>query len=297
MLKENINDFFFFTTLAHEASFTKAAAKLGLSQSALSHAIKSLENRLEIRLFNRTTRSVSLTDAGERLLQMLEPLFNELEDELQLLRNDNNKPSGTIRISSSDFATKDVLWPVIKEFARKYPDIHIEINSDNRLTDIVSERFDAGVRSGDQVAKDMIAVRISPDIRFAVVCAPEYLQDKAIPQSPEELVNYSCINLRLNTQGGLYAWEFKKDNKTMNVRVKGAFTFNTSAQMLEAALDGFGFAFVPEPAAMPYIRDGRLISVLQEWCPKENGLYLYYPSRHQHKIAFRLLVDALRYSE
>lgn len=295
MLKENLNDFLFFMVLAREGSFTKASAILGMSQSALSHAIKALEHRLQLRLFNRTTRSVSLTDAGERLLQMVEPKFSTLEDELHELSEDYNKPTGSIRISSPDYASQHIVWPAVKRFAKAYPDINVEINIENRMTDIVAERYDAGVRLGDQVAKDMVAVRISADMRLLVVCSPSYLADKSMPSEPDDLTSHECINLRLNTNGGLYAWEFEKQGKVAKVRVKGQLAFNTTNQMLEAALDSFGFAYLPDDLVKTHIESGRLICVLDDWCPVNTGFHLYYPSRRQHKVAFTLFVDALRY--
>ena len=294
MLKENINDFMFFMVLARESSFTKAAAQLGVSQSALSHAIKGLETRMGIRLFNRTTRSVALTDSGERLLRMLDPRFSELESELLQLKNENSQPVGSIRLSASDSVADLLLWPVVKEFCRQYPEIHIEINAENRLTDIVSERFDAGVRIGNQIAKDMIAVKISPPVRFAIVGSPAYLEGKYPPETPSDLLYHQCINLHLNTLGGIYAWEFEKEGQAQNVRVKGQLTFNSSRQLLQAALEGFGFAYITEQLAAPYLASGELIRVLNDWCPTLEPFYLYYPSRHQHKEAFRLFVEALR---
>lgn len=295
MLKENMNDFLFFIVLAREESFTKAAAQLGISQSALSHAIKGLETRMNIRLFNRTTRSCALTEAGERLFKMVTPRFMELEDELAQLKNEYNEPVGTIRITASDSIAETLLWPAVKRFSQKYPAIQIEINAENRLTDIVAERFDAGVRMGDQIDKDMVAVKISHEVRFAVVCSPEYLQNKAKPLHPTDLLDHECINLRLNSLGGNYAWEFSKDDKAVNVRVKGRFTFNTTRQLLTAALDGFGFAYLSDTLVEPYLKTGQLIRVLEDWCPPQPPFYLYYPSRHQHREAFRLFMEELRY--
>jgi Transcriptional regulator len=295
MLKENLNDFLFFIALAQEESFTKASAKLGMSQSALSHAIKALEQRLQLRLFDRTTRSVSLTGAGARLLQIVEPRMNDMEAELQILNEEYNKPAGTIRITASDYATETIIWPVVKRFASEYPDISVEINIENKLIDIVAERFDAGIRFGDQVAKDMIAVRISPDIRFVVVCTPTYLKDKNIPITPEDLLKHQCINMRLNATGGLYAWEFERDGKNTKIRVNGQFAFNSPIQVLEAALDDFGFACLPDNLVKTHLDSGRLIAVLGDWCPLNPGLFLYYPNRLQHKFAFSLFLDAVRW--
>lgn len=295
MLKENINEFLLFIALAQEGSFTKAAAKLGMSQSALSHAIKALEERIKLRLFNRTTRSVSLSDAGERLLTIIEPRFTEIENELQLLKEDYHKAAGNIRLSSSDYATQYIIWPVVKQFAKEYPDIKVEINVENKLTDIVAERYDAGVRFGDQVAKDMIAVRISPDIRFLIVCTPAYLEGKSEPLIPDDLLKHQCINMRLNSNGGMYAWEFERDGKNSKLRVNGQFAFNSPNQVLDATLDNFGFAYLPDTMVNKYLEAGQLVSVLKEWSPLTPGLHLYYPSRRQHKLAFMLLLKALHY--
>ena len=295
MLKENINEFLLFIALAQEGSFTKAAAKLGMSQSALSHAIKALEERIKLRLFNRTTRSVSLSDAGERLLAIIEPRFTEIEDELQLLNEDYHKAAGNIRLSSSDYATQYIIWPVVKQFAKEYPDIKVEINVENKLTDIVAERYDAGVRFGDQVAKDMIAVRISPDIRFLIVCTPAYLEGKSEPLIPDDLLKHQCINMRLNSNGGMYTWEFERDGKSSKLRVNGQFAFNSPNQVLDATLDNFGFAYLPDTMVNKYLEADQLVCVLKEWSPLTPGLHLYYPSRRQHKLAFMLLLKALHY--
>ncbi len=297
MLRENINDFLFFIVLAREGSFTKAAAQLGISQSALSHAIKALESRMDIRLFNRTTRSMSLTDAGERLLNILSPRFNEIEAELNQLKKEYHQPVGSIRISVSDSVSETLMWPAVKQFCTKYPEINVEINAENRLTDIVAERFDAGVRMGDQIAQDMIAVKISPEVHFAVVCSPAYLKNRNAPQIPADLLEHECINLRLNSFGANYVWEFNKDDVQTNIRVKGQFTFNTTHQLINAALDGFGFIYILEMQAEPYIANNQLVRVLENWCSPQAPFYLYYPSRHQHREAFKLFVDELRYIE
>lgn len=295
MLEENINRFVLFIVLAQEKSFTKAAARLGISRSALSHSINSLEDRVELRLFNRTTRSVSLSDAGEKLFQILEPRFNEIENELQTLKEEYHQAKGTIRISASDYATEAVLWPKLKLFAKKYPQIQVEVNIENRLTDVVTERYDAGVRTGEQIAKDMIAVRISPDIRFLVVCSPDYLKNKPVPRHPNDLLSHQCINLRLNSSGGLYAWELEKEDESLRVKVEGQFAFNSSTQILDAALEGFGFAYLPEDLIGHQLKTGKLVAVLEDWCPYSPGLYLYYPSRRQHRMAFQLFLDELKY--
>jgi DNA-binding transcriptional LysR family regulator len=244
---------------------------------------------------SRTTRSVSPTEAGERLLRTAGPHIEEIEAEILAVSEFREKPAGTIRITATEYAHDTILWPRLIKFLREYPDIKVEVFLDNGLTDIVAQRFDAGVRAGEQVAKDMIAVRIGPDIRIAVVGAPAYFKDRPEPKKPQDLIAHACINLRLTTFGGLYAWEFEKGNRQPKVRVEGQLTFNNTAQMLTAALDGFGLAYVPEDLARPLIAKGRLKGVLADWCPPYTGYHLYYPSRRQSSVAFSLLVDALRY--
>ena len=295
MKRTNLNDLVAFLTVARERSFTKAAAKLAISQSSLSHLIRDLEERLGIRLLTRTTRSVAPTEAGERLLNTIGPRLDEVETELVSLSDLRDKPSGTIRITSTDYATDTILWPKIIPLLRKYPDIKVEIITDYGLTDIVTERYDAGVRPGEQVAKDMIAVRIGPDIRMAVVGAPTYFRQRPEPKKPQDLIHHSCINLRLPTHGGLYAWEFEKGNRELRVRVEGQLTFNGITQMLNAALAGFGLAYVPEDLVQPLLAKSRLERVLEDWCQPYSGYHLYYPSRRQASAAFTLLIDALRY--
>ncbi|TBL44404.1 LysR family transcriptional regulator [Hafnia alvei] len=295
MLKENFNDLISFLVVARERSFTKAAAKLGVSQSALSHSIRGLEERLDIRLLTRTTRSVAPTEAGEKLANSLEPRFREIESELDALRDMRDTPAGNIRITAGEHAVDSVLWPFLKSFLANYPDINVEIVADNSLTDIVNGRFDAGVRLGEQVAKDMVAVRIGPDMRMVVVGSPQYLQQHNSPSTPQELQNHRCINMRLPTRGGLYAWEFDKDGQELRVRVDGQLTFNSLRQRIDAAVVGFGLAYVPEDSVQNELADGRLVQVLDAWCNTFPGYYLYYPSRKQHTTAFSLFVDALRY--
>lgn len=297
MLKENFSDLISFLVVARERSFTKAAAQLGVSQSALSHAIRGLEERLELRLLTRTTRSVAPTEAGEKLVESLGPRFAEIEGELEALIEMRENPAGNIRITAGEHAVDSVLWPVLKSFLGDYPDIKVEITVDNTLTDIVSERFDAGIRLGEQVAKDMIAVRIGPEMRMAVVGAPSYLEKHGIPQTPQELQNHRCINMRLPTMGGLYAWEFAKAGRELKVRVDGQLTFNSLRQRIDAAVVGFGLAYVPEDSVREEIADGRLVRVLQPWCESFPGYYLYYPSRKQHTTAFALFVEALRFRQ
>ncbi|MGO4742461.1 LysR family transcriptional regulator [Serratia quinivorans] len=295
MLKENFNDLISFLVVARERSFTKAAAKLGVSQSALSHAIRGLEERLELRLLTRTTRSVAPTEAGEKLFNSIGPRFAEIESELDALSEMRARPAGNIRITAGEHAVDSVLWPVLKSFLADYPDINVEITVDNTLTDIVAGRFDAGIRLGEQVAKDMIAVRIAPEMRMVPIATPAYFEQNGTPNTPQELQNHRCINMRLPTMGGLYAWEFEKDGREIKVRVDGQLTFNSLRQRIEAALLGFGIAFVPEDTVTQELADGRLVPVLDEWCPHFPGYYLYYPSRRQHTTAFALFVDALRY--
>ncbi len=295
MQHENFNDILAFLAVARERSFTRAAAKLGVSQSALSHTISGLEARLGLRLLTRTTRSVSATEAGERLLLTVGHRFEEIEAELEALSELREKPAGTIRITAVDYAADRLLWPRLAKFLPQYPDIKIEITVDYGLTDIVAQRYDAGVRSGEQVAKDMIAVRIGPDMRMAVVGAPLYFAKRSLPKKPQDLTDHNCINLRLPTHGGLYAWEFEKGGRELRVRVEGQLVLNGTIQMLNAALAGLGLAYVPEDLAQPHLAQGRLKRVLADWCPPFPGYHLYYPSRRHSSPAFALLVDALRY--
>src|SRR5881396_721179 len=295
MRRKNVNDLLAFLAVARERSFTKAAAKLGVSQSALSHTIRGLEARLGLRLLTRTTRSVSPTQAGERLLQTVGHRFEEIEAELEALSELRDKPAGTIRITATDYAADTILFPKLAKILPEYPDIKVEIIIDYGLTDIVAQRYDAGVRAGEQVAKDMIAVRIGPDIRMAVVGAPSYFRKRSEPKNPQDLVGHNCINLRLPTHGGLYAWEFEKGVRELKVRVEGQLVLNGTTQMLNAALAGLGLAYVPQDLAQPHLDRGLLTRVLEDWCPPFPGYHLYYPSRRQSSPAFALLVDALRY--
>ena len=297
MQRGNLDDLSAFLIVAREGSFTRAAAKLGISQSALSYTIKELEARLKLRLLMRTTRSVSPTAAGERLLRNVGPRIAEIEAELVALTELREKPSGTIRITATEYATDAVLLPKLAKLLREYPDIKLEIVSDYGLTDIVAQRFDAGVRDGEQVARDMIAVRIGPDARMAVVGAPSYFRSRPEPKKPSQLVVHNCINLRLPTHGGLYSWEFEKGSRELKVRVDGQLFFNTTTQMLQAALAGLGLAYLPEGLVQPHINKGRLKRVLEDWCPPYPGYHLYYPSRRQPSAAFALLVEALRHRD
>jgi len=295
MRRDELGDLAAFLAVAEERSFTRAAARLGTSQSALSHTVRRLEARLGLRLLTRTTRSVAPTEAGERLLETLRPAFDEIDARLAALSELRDKPAGTIRITTGQHAAETILWPALLRLLPHYPDVRVELSVDQALTDIVAERYDAGVRLGEQVARDMIAVRIGPDMRMAVVGAPAYFATRPKPKTPHDLTHHTCINLRFPTLGGLYAWEFEKDGRALNVRVDGPLVFNVMPMILKAATDGFGLAFVLEDQAAPLIADGRLLRVLADWCPPFPGYHLYYPSRRQLTPAFALLVESLRY--
>ncbi len=294
MARESFNDLLAFLAVARERSFTRAAARLGVSQSALSHTVRGLEARLGLRLLARTTRSVAPTEAGERLLRTVGPKFEEIDAELAALTELRAKPAGTIRITAGEHAAQAILWPALARLLPHYPDIKVEITTDYGLTDIVAERYDAGVRLGEQVAKDMIATRIGPDMRMAVVGAPAYFANRPRPCTPQDLTAHDCINIRLPTYGGLYAWEFGKDGRELKVRVDGRLVFNNIALRLNAALAGLGLAYLPEDQAEAHLSAGRLVRVLADWCPPFPGYHLYYPSRRQAAPAFALLVEALR---
>src|SRR5215471_9401112 len=295
MQRGHLDDLVAFVAVGRERSFTKAAAKLGVSQSALSHTIRALEARLGVRLLTRTTRSVSPTEAGERLLRTLAPRLDEIGAELASIAELRAKPAGTIRITATEFAIDTILLPKLAKLLRDYPDIKVEMIVDYGLTDIVAQQYDAGVRSGEQVAKDMIAVRIGPDMRMAVVGAPSYLKRRPEPRRPQDLLAHNCINLRLPTLGNVYAWEFEKGSRELRVRVEGQLTFNGTAQLLNAALAGCGLAYVPEGLVQAHIVKGRLRRLLADWCPPYSGYHLFYPSRRQSSAAFALVVDALRH--
>jgi len=281
--------------VAEARSFTRAAAQLGTSQSALSHTVRRLEERLGVRLLTRTTRSVAPTDAGQRLMDSLRPALEEIDARLDALGALRDSPAGKIRITVSETAADTILWPALARFLPDYPDIEVELVIDQALTDIVAGRFDAGVRLGERLEKDMIAVPIGPELRMAVVGSPAYFAQRKPPRAPQDLAHHACINLRLATAGGLYAWEFEKAGRALNVRVEGALTFNRAPLTVRAAEDGFGLACVPEDHVVAPVADGRLIRVLEDWCPPFAGYHLYYPSRRQHSPAFALLVEALRY--
>lgn len=294
MKRENLNDLIAFLAVAQERSFTRAAAKLGISQSTLSHTVRTLEARLGVRLLTRTTRSVAPTEAGEQLLQSVAPRLEEIEAELAAVREFRDKPAGTIRITAIDYAADMVLWPRLAPLLQRYPDLKIEISTDYHMVDIVAERFDIGVRWGDQVARDMVAVRVGPDMRMVIVGAPAYLAAHGIPRTLEDLTAHNCITLRLSG-GGIYAWELEKDGQVTPVRVDGQATFNGVYQMLNAALSGCGLAFVTEDLARPHVDAGRLCCVMEDLCPTWPGLHVYYASRREASRALKLVIDALRH--
>jgi DNA-binding transcriptional LysR family regulator len=296
MTRQTVDDLIAFLAVARERSFTRAAAQLGVSQPALSHTIRSLEARLRVRLLTRTTRSVAPTEAGERLLRTIGPHFDGIEAGLAALTESRDKPAGTIRITADEYAVRAVLYPVLKTLLPAYPDITVELVADNGMLDIVAERYDAGVRLGGVVAKDMVSVPIGPDMRMAAVAAPSYFARRPPPRTPQDLTAHDCINLRLPTHGGLYAWEFEKGTREVRVRVEGQFVFNTVSMILEAALDGFGIAHLPEGQVQAHLDSGQLVRVLADWCPPFSGYHLYYPSRRHHAPAFTLLIAALRRS-
>jgi DNA-binding transcriptional LysR family regulator len=293
--RQNYNDLLAFVSVARERSFTRAAAQLGVSQSALSHAIRGLEARLDLRLLTRTTRSVAPTEAGERLLASIGSRFEEIDAELEAVTALRDKPAGTVRITTGEHAAESILWPRLARFLPAYPDIKLELDISYGLKDIVAERFDAGVRMGEQVEKDMVAVRIGPRMRRAAVATPSYFARRARPRTPQELAAHVCINLRLPTYGGLYAWEFERGRRAVNVRVDGQLVFNNVTQILAATLEGFGMAYLPEDMVLAHMQDDRLVRVLEDWCPPFPGYHLYYPSRRQSSPAFALMVEALRY--
>lgn len=294
MRREDLTDMLWFLAVAEERSFTRAAARLGTSQPTLSHTIKQLEARMGLRLLTRTTRSVSPTEAGERLLRSLAAHIEDLEADIDALLSIRDKPSGTVRITLSDHAQESVVWPKLRPLLRNYPDIKVELNSDNGFRNIVEERFDAGVRLGESLDKDMIAVRIGPDWRLVAVGSPAYFTTHAVPTHPQDLVNHTCINHRQIRSGGLYVWEFAKGHRELRVRVDGQLTFNTSYAEVDAAVNGYGIAYLPEDIVEGHIASGALKQVLDDWSPKFGGYYLYYPSRRQNSPAFSVIVNALR---
>jgi len=290
----NFNDLLLFLAVAEERSFTKAAAKLGVAQSTLSYAVKELEARMGLRLLTRTTRSVSTTEAGERLRQSLAPRISEIEADIEALMAYRDKPAGNVKITLSNHAMESVVWPKLAPIPGQYPEIKLELSVDNSFRDIVKDGFDAGVRLGESLEKDMVAVRIGPDWRLVAVATPGYFESHSVPTTPQELVHHNCINRRLDRVGGLYGWEFEKYKEELRVRVEGQLTFNTDREMVEAALLGYGIAFVPESYVERHVAEGRLRLVLYDWTPKFAGYYLYYPSRRQNLPAFSVIADALR---
>ena len=294
MARRNLNDLMAFVTVAREGTFTRAAAVLGVTQSALSQTIKALEQRLDIRLLTRTTRSVSPTPAGERLLHSIGHHFDEIEAELASLTSLRDAPAGSVRITTGEHVLQAILLPKLVPLMRRYPDIHIEFDVSYGFRDIVADRFDAGVRLGESIDKDMIAMPISPKLRMAAVAAPDYFERHPLPRVPQDLTGHRCINIRFPTHGGLYVWEFERRGRQINVRVEGQVIFNTSPAIVLAALGGLGIAFLPEEEFAPHLQEGRLIRVLEDWCPPFPGYHLYYPSRRQHSRAFSLVVEALK---
>lgn len=295
MLKENFNDLWYLIVVARERSFTRAAAKLGVSQSALSHAIRGLEERLGVRLLTRTTRSVAPTDAGETLIASIGPRFDQIETDLVALTDRRDRVAGTLRITAGEHALSSTLWPLLKPFLKAWPDVNIELTTDNTLTDIVNDRFDAGVRLGDQIARDMVAVRIGPDWRMVVVGAPNYFAVQGKPETPTDLQQHRCINMRLPTHGGVYPWEFSRNDQQIRIRVEGQLIFNNLNARVEAAIAGLGLAYVPEDCVSEAVATGTLVKVLDAWCEPFSGYHLYYPSRKQHTAAFARLLDAVRW--
>ncbi|WP_332672292.1 LysR family transcriptional regulator [Aromatoleum sp.] len=295
MAHTRVDDLQAFLAVARDRSFTKAAARLGVTPSALSHTVRALEERLGVRLLARTTRNVAPTEAGERLMRSVAPLFDQIAAEVEALGELRDKPAGTIRITCTDDTIELYLRPMLSGFLKRYPDITLEVFVDNGFTNIVEERFDAGIRLGEAISKDMIAVRISPDWRLAVVGAPAYLERCSPPRTPHELTEHACINIRHRPSGAIYAWEFEKDGQAFTVKCEGQLVFNSIVHVLNAAVDGIGVAYVPEALAAPYLADGRLKEILSDWCPYFQGFHLYYPNRRQTSPAFSAFVEALRY--
>jgi DNA-binding transcriptional LysR family regulator len=295
-MNKNYNDLLVFVTVAREGSFTKAAGILGVSQSALSHTVRGLEGRLNVRLLNRTTRSVSPTEAGERLLQSIGPKLEEIDHELEMINEFKERLGGTIRITAAEHAMTTILWPKIRLLLKKYPDLNVEISLNYGFVDIVAERFDAGVRLGESLDQDMIALPISPQMRMAVVATPEYWKQWGKPDAPHDLVNHNCINIRLPTYGGFYAWEFEKESKVISVNVKGQIVMTSTQTRLDAALSSLGVTYVPEDLIQEHLKTGALVRALEDWCQPFDGYYLYYSSRKHSSPAFKLLIDALRYN-
>ncbi len=297
MIGENLKDLFAFVMVARERNFTRAAAQLGISQSALSRTVRNLEQRMGMLLLTRTTRSVALTDAGRKVLATVVPRFEEMDHELEALSELRNRPIGTVRITAIDYAANAYVWPRLKPLLRKFPDIRVELINDYGLTNIVEQRFDIGIRLGDQVEKDMIAARIGPDLTMAIVGSPSYVASRAAPQKPQDLTQHSCINLRLPTHGSLMPWELRKGRREIQVRTDGQLIFNSTYQMLDAALEGFGLAYLPKDLTEEHVRAGKLVWVLEDWFPTYVGLHLYYPTRRQTSHAISLVIAALKGSD
>lgn len=295
MARDNINDILVFLAVARERSFTRAAARLGMTQSALSHTVRTLEARLGVRLLTRTTRSVSPTEAGERLLQNVAPRLEEIEAEIAAVSDLGDKPAGTVRITAIDHVIERVLWPRIAPLLPQYPDLHVEFSADYRIVDIAAERYDIGVRHGDQVDKDMIAVRLTPDVRMHIVGAPAYFAHRPVPASVADLMKHNCINLRLASSGGVYAWELQYEGQDIAARVRGQAMFSNAGHILDAALGGAGLGFLPDELVDEHVRAGRLLSVMPDWCPLWPGLHAYYPSRRHSSRAVSLVIDAIRH--
>jgi DNA-binding transcriptional LysR family regulator len=295
MRREELSDLAVFLAVAEERSFTRAAARLGTSQSAISQIVRRLEARMGLKLLTRNTRNVAPTEAGEQLIETLRPAFDDIDTRLSALNVLREKPSGTVRITTSKHAAELILWPAVRQLLKDCPDVKVELSIDSHLTDIITDRFDAGVRLGEQIAKDMIAVRIGPELRMAVVGAPSYFAQHKRPRTPHDLTNHPCINIRLPTKGGLYTWEFEKNGRALNVRVEGPLILNDMSMVLTAAVEGVGLACVMEDQAKAPIKADKLIRVLGDWCPSFSGYHLYYPDRRQLTPAFALLVNALRY--
>jgi DNA-binding transcriptional LysR family regulator len=295
MAAPKINDLQAFLAVARDQSFTKAAAKLGITPSALSHTMRTLEDRLGVRLLTRTTRNVAPTDAGERLMRAVAPLFDQIAAEVEALGELRDKPSGNIRVTCTDDQIEMCVRPMLAEFLKNYPDITVELYVDYGFTNVVEERFDAGIRLGEAISKDMIAVRIGPDWRLVVVGSPDYFERHPAPTTPYELTRHPCVNIRHRPSGSIYAWEFEKDGKAFTVKVEGQLVFNSIMHVLNAAVDGIGLAYVPEDLVAPYLADGRLTMILEDWCPYFQGYHLYYPNRRQASPAFTAFVEALKY--
>jgi DNA-binding transcriptional LysR family regulator len=294
MPRDNFNDLIAFLSVARERSFTRAGSKLGVSQSSLSHKIRGLESRMGLRLLTRTTRSVVPTEAGERLVAAVEPQFDAIATELAALTEFRDKPAGTVRITAVDTVADLFIWPRLAPLLRQYPDLKIEIDTSYRMVDIVEERYDIGVRTGEAIARDMVSVRITPDFRRMIVGAPAYFESHPEPQTPQDLLQHNCITLRLATRGGLFTWPLMRQGQAERVQVRGQLTFNGTYQILQAALDGCGLAFTPEYLARPHVLAGRLRCVMEEWFPTSAGFFIYYPSRRQKTQAVAMVIDALR---